>query len=200
MTKPSKREENRQEMRAAFLEAARAAFVRDGFDGVSMRKLATEVGYSHGSIYLHFKNKEQLFDCLVEESFAQLAQSFRSLKSAHTTLDPVRQLKKAGRVYVEFGLLNPSAYEFAFILRRPGKPRRWKPHLAYQYLRELVKECLAKGRIRATSVDAASQAVWAAAHGVTCLLILRPWFPWVDRDKLIRTVIDSAVDGMISAR
>src|SRR5262249_23321194 len=146
-----------------------------------------------GSIYLHFKNKEQLFDCLVEESFAQLAEALQGL--GRRSQDPVRLLKRAGRAYVEFGLRNPGAYEFAFILRRPGRPRRWKPHLAYEYLRSVVGRCVQEKHFRAVDVDAASQAVWAAAHGVTSLLILRPWFPWADKEKLIRRVIDSAIDG-----
>jgi AcrR family transcriptional regulator len=192
------REKYRQQVRAAILRAARAAFLQGGFENVSMRSLAAKIGYSHGSIYLHFKNKEQLFDCLVEESFAQLAQALQGLKSGRRNENPLRLLKRAARAYVEFGLCNPGAYEFAFILRRPGRPRPWKPHLAYQYLRDLVEQCVAGMRCRPGDVDAASQAVWAAAHGITSLLILRPWLPWVDKEKLIRRVIDSAVDGLVA--
>jgi AcrR family transcriptional regulator len=194
------REQRRQGLRRAILDAARTAFARDGFAGVSMRQLAAKIGYSHGSIYLHFKNKEQLFDCLVEESFAQLAEALRPLKHGRRNEGPVRLLKRAARGYVDFGLSNPGAYEFAFILRRPGRPRPWKPHLAYEYLRSLVGQCLAGKRCRTPDVDAAGQAVWAAVHGVTSLLILRPWLPWVDRDRLIKRVIDSAVDGLVAGR
>jgi AcrR family transcriptional regulator len=200
MEKPSRREKYRQETRAAILRAARAAFLREGFESVSMRELAAKVGYTHGSIYLHFKNKEQLFDCLVEESFAQLAEALKGLKRGRPNEDPARRLKRAGRAYVDFGLRNPGAYEFAFILRRPGRPRRWKPHLAYEYLRSIVDECVPRKPGRALDVDAASQAVWAAVHGVTSLLILRPWLPWVDKDKLIQRVIDSAVEGLVAVR
>jgi AcrR family transcriptional regulator len=197
---PTRREKYREEQRAAILHAARAAFVRDGFESVSMRKLAAEVGYSHGSLYLHFKNKEELFDCLVEESFAQLAQALQGLGDARRKRDPVRLLKRAARAYVDFGLNNPGAYEFAFILRRPGHPRPWKPHLAYEYLRSLVGRCIDEGRFRVVDVDAASQALWAAVHGVTSLLILRPWFPWADREDLIQRVIDGAVAGLVTRR
>jgi AcrR family transcriptional regulator len=38
--------------------------VRDGYEGVSMRRLAEKVGCSHGNLYLHFKDKEALFDSL----------------------------------------------------------------------------------------------------------------------------------------
>jgi AcrR family transcriptional regulator len=194
------REKYRQEVRAAILRAAREAFLEEGFASVSMRRLAEKIGYSHGSIYLHFKNKEELFDCLVEESFAQLAEALRNLKPPRRIKDPVRLLKRAARAYVDFGLRNPGAYEFAFTLRRPSPPGPYRPHLAYEYLRLLVGRCLAEIHGRAREVDAAAQAVWAAVHGVTSLLILRPWLPWVDRDRLIRRVIDSAVDGLVSGR
>src|SRR3954464_13146802 len=131
MKNPSRRERYRQELRTAILQAAREAFVREGYESVSMRDLAEKVGYSHGSIYLHFKDKEELFDCLVEESFAQLTEVLAALTPPGKKIDPVERLKKAGRAYVEFGLNNPSAYEFSFVLRRPGTSHKQKPHLAY---------------------------------------------------------------------
>jgi AcrR family transcriptional regulator len=200
MEKQSGRDKYRQAVRTAILRAARTAFLRDGFASVSMRRLAAKIGCSHGSLYLHFKNKEQLFDCLVEESFAQLAQALHALQLGRANEDPVRLLKRAARGYVDFGLRNPGAYEFAFIVRQPGRPQPWKPHLAYEYLQQLVGRCLAAKHGRARDVAAASQALWAAVHGVTSLLILRPWLPWVSTDQLIRRVINSAVDGLFAGR
>src|SRR5438552_3608835 len=173
MKKQSRREKYRQDLRKAILRAARTAFLRGGFESVSMRGLAAKMGCSHGNIYLHFKNKQQLFDCLVEESFAQLAGALQALKIGESNEDPVRLLRRAARAYVDFGLRNPGAYEFAFILRRPGRSRLWKPHLAYEYLRSVVERCVVEKRCQVLDVEAASQAVWAAVHGITSLLILR---------------------------
>jgi hypothetical protein len=47
-------------------------------------------------------------------------------------------------------------------------------------------------------VDVASQVLWAAGHGITSLLILRPAFPWANRETLIGQVIDAAVDGLLA--
>ena len=47
-------------------------------------------------------------------------------------------------------------------------------------------------------VDAASQVLWSAAHGITSLLILRPAFPWADRETLIGQVIDAVVNGLLA--
>ena len=189
------RERHRAEVRRTILDAARDAFRRDGYQSVSMRALAEAVGLTHGSIYGYFKDKDDLFDALVEESFDQLAASLRATPGRRG--DPVAFLKRAGRAYAEFGLKNPGAYEFAFILRRPHAQQR--PHLAYEYLRAAVKRCIDEKHLRIKDVEVASQAIWTAVHGVTSLLILRPDFPWAKQKPLIARVVDSAVDGLVGS-
>jgi AcrR family transcriptional regulator len=200
MSASIRRERHRQQLRAAILDAARGLFLREGFDGFSMRKLAAAIAYSPGSIYVYFKNKEELFDYLVEESFAQLFEQRGKLGHGEGGTDPVALLKQAGRAYVEFGLENPGAYRIAFLVPRPGPVRPWRPHQAFEALRRLVGRCVREKRFRRVDVETASQALWAAFHGVTALLTLRPSFPWVSRDKLIKRVIDSAVDSLVADR
>src|SRR5262245_5268145 len=192
------RERYRDVLRRAILDAAREAFIRDGYEGVSMRKLAERVGCSHANLYLHFRDKEALFDCLVEESFDQFADGLRKMIESARGGDPVDLVRKAGRAYVEFGVAHPGVYEFAFVMRRPGRGSPRKPHVIYERVQSLVQRCMNEKRFRRTNVDAASQALWAAAHGITSLLILRPAFAWADRDRLIGQVIDAAVDGLLA--
>lgn len=189
------REKYREELRRAILDAAREAFVRDGYGAVSMRTIAKSVGCSHAALYLYFEDKRQIFDAIVEESFAQLETALRSMKGSRN--DPVRWIRKAGRAYVDFGMANPHAYEFAFVLRRPEGSPKPVPHPAYGMLRMLVQRCIDEKRFRAMNVDVASQALWTAVHGVTAMMIARPDYPWADRDAVIRRVIDSAVDGLL---
>ena len=192
----SPRERYRESLRRSILDAAREAFVRYGYEGVSMRQLAEKVGCSHPTLYVHFKDKEALFDALVEESFEKFADSLRSVPESARRGDPVQFLRIMGRAYVQFGLTNASAYEFAFILRRPGI-RKWKPHLPYERMRAVVQRGMDEKKIRRMDVDVAGQSLWAAAHGITSLLITRPAFPWADRDKVIGQVIDAAIDGLL---
>ena len=188
------RQRYRQELRRTILDAAREAFVEQGYESVSMRTLAGRVGCSHGALYGHFRDKREIFDAIVEESFEQLAIALRGLKVSGN--DPVRWARKAARAYVEFGLTNPHAYEFAFVLHRPEGLSQ-QPHPAYGMMRRLVKRCIDEKRFKVMDVDVASQALWSAVHGITALLIARPHFPWADREAVIGRVIDSAVDGLL---
>jgi AcrR family transcriptional regulator len=194
------RDKYRKELRTAILDAARELFVREGYESFSMRKLAKKVECSHGNIYLYFKNKQQLFDYLVEDSFTLLSQALERLQHRGQRKDPISLLKKAAKIYIDFGLRNPNAYEFAFIIRRTGPARPWNPHPAFVSLRNTIKRCVEEKRFRPVDVDTTTQAMWAAVHGVTSLLILRPSFPWVATDRLVQQVVDSAVDSLIVGR
>ena len=183
-------------MRSEILNAAREIFVRNGFEGFSMRTLARSVGYSPAAIYLHFKSKEELFDVLVEESFVSLYDALGVLLKERGK-DPVRQLKRGLRLYVEWGLKQPSAYQIAFIVRSPAK-KPYRIHRAFDLARALVKLCLGRSKAVEHELELRTQALWAATHGITSLLMQRSSFPWVSKQRLIDQVIDSAVQGAIA--
>ena len=193
----ARRQKHKAELKNQILEAARQIFVRDGYENFSMRKLAKQIEYSPGSIYLHFTNKEHLFESLVEESFERLRKVVSGIQNGHAHLDPVESLKKGLRAYVDFGLHNPNDYRFAFMLRRPVQKRPYQVHPVFGVLRHMVGRCVEEKRFRAVDVESTSQALWATIHGITSLLIQRPTFPWVGHKELIGQVINNAVDSLV---
>jgi len=198
MSALSRRRKHKEELRRLILDAAREIFVRQGYESFSMRKLAGKIEYSPGSVYLHFKNKEELFECLVDESFARLLKKLSALRNGKELQDPVEEHKKGMRAYVEFGLRNPNDYRFAFMLRPPMEKRPYKVHGAFESLRYIVGRCVGEKRFRALDVETTSQALWASVHGITSLLIQRPAFPWVPKKELIAQIINTAVDSLVA--
>ena len=61
----ARREQSRRELRELILETAREAILDGGYEALSMRGLAETIGYSPGTIYLHFKDKESMFEELI---------------------------------------------------------------------------------------------------------------------------------------
>ena len=176
------------------LEEARRAFIRAGYENFSMRKLAEKIEYSPGALYLHFKDKDDLVNCLVDEGFARLLEA---LERIHDERDAVRSLKKKLRAYIDFGLRYPNHYHFAFMMRRAGVSlgHRTVPHPSFDVLRDAVRRCVAQKMFRAEEVETISQMLWATMHGITSLLIVHHGFPWVDRESLIDRMLDMALDG-----
>lgn len=190
------REQRKQALRRVILDAARELVVREGYEAFSMRKLAHGLGYSPGNLYVHFQNKGALLGALVDESFARLHEALHKVLNRADLADPVVSLKEGMQTYVTFGLEHPSDYRIAFLLTAPDDRRPYATHPAFDVLRGAVARCIDAQRLRVSDSELSSQALWAAIHGVTSLLIQRPTFPWVARDALIAQVIDNAVDSM----
>ena len=101
-------------------------------------------------------------------------------------------------MYVDFGLSHPHHYHFAFMMRPAvdSSSRRSVPHSAFDELRGAVRDCVERKQFRDVDVETTSQALWAAVHGITSLMIMKPEFPWAGKDEVIDHVIDIAVDGL----
>jgi len=199
MPTTERRARYKERVQAEILAAAREIFVREGYENFSMRALGAQIGYSTAATYKHFKSKAEIFERLADESFVVLMAASESVKSVAAET-PVARLKRGMMAYVKFGLQNPDHYRIAFLLHQPGSTRPSKPTAAYAGLRRRVQACIDAGRFHSENVDWMAQSLWAAAHGITSLLIQKPAFPWVARRRLIAQVIDSAVEGLLAQR
>src|SRR5512141_1687734 len=111
-----RREREKQDTRDKILDAARELFLSEGYEAVSMRKVAERVEYSPTAIYLHFTDKEDLFRELCHQDFAKLAEVFRGCAAIG---DPVQVIKQIGRIYAEFGTTYPNHYRLMFMTPHP---------------------------------------------------------------------------------
>src|ERR1700742_3509420 len=69
---PSNRSERAAERRAAIVEAAFDEFVARGFTATRIDDIAKRAGVAKGTIYLHFKDKESMFEELVRTAIVPL--------------------------------------------------------------------------------------------------------------------------------
>ena len=188
-------------LRREILDAASELFVRDGFERVSMRRVADKIEYSPTTIYLYFKDKAELLESICKETFARLVA--RLTRILGQPGDPVERLKRGLHAYIDFGLENPHHYRATFMLPIPESFDVKKyvspdsPGMqAFSFLRLCVGDCMKAGKIPPQDVELASQTLWAGVHGITSLLIIHGHFPWVGREKLIHGVVHTLVAGL----
>jgi AcrR family transcriptional regulator len=189
-------------LRQEILDAARDILAREGYDGLSMRKLAERIKYSPTAIYLHFKDRDDLVFCVCEELLAGLVRELREVEERNR--DPLVALKKGLRRYVDFGLRHPQHYRATFMIARGNDPekaaRYYQPATmgmqALAVLARTVGECVRQKKLAKVDVHRASCGLWAGVHGITSLLIVMPNFRWENPDKLVDGLISMMVDGL----
>ena len=198
MATTERRQRHRASLRREILDAASRLFVEEGFERVTMRRVAAQIEYSPTTIYLHFKDKEELLRAVCDETFSQLAGKLERLLKAPGT--PLSKLREGLRTYVDFGLANPNLYTVSFLRPLPaGKTPEFEDSAratAFGLLRQGVGACVESGDIRTASVDMTAQALWAGVHGLTALLITEPGLSPDSRTALVDHTIDTLIAGL----
>jgi AcrR family transcriptional regulator len=104
-----RRERERTELRQGILLAARAIAVEEGWQAVTIRKVAEQIEYSPPTIYEYFENKDAILFELEREGFRQLLAALQAAQ-ASTSVSDVRLLNMA-LAYWEFAFNNPELYQ-----------------------------------------------------------------------------------------
>ncbi|ANA79162.1 transcriptional regulator, TetR family protein [Paenibacillus vortex V453] len=112
----ARRAVERELSRERILEAARHLFITKGYRAISMRSIGQHLGYSHGSLYYHFKEKAELFYAIVMKDFNDLNDLLLEV-SGKPPCDGVSKLEQLMLEFVRFGLDNPYQYEIMFMIR-----------------------------------------------------------------------------------
>jgi AcrR family transcriptional regulator len=191
-------------LRQQILDAARELLVREGYEKLSMRRVADRIDYSPTAIYMHFKDKQELVFSLCEETFAKLVHELETLPDEFA--DPLVRLRKGMERYVRFGLDHPDHYLPAFVFPLPADldPQRKEVAMsaesngmrAFACLRDCIAAGVKAGKLRKVDPDVAARAAWAGIHGITSLLIAHDHFPWGDKKAVINATLDTLVDGL----
>ena len=105
MTIHARRARQKALLRQEIIDAARDILAREGYEQLSMRKVAERIEYSPTAIYLHFQDKRDLVFQICEETFVRLVDDLSSLE--HDYPRPLDRLREGLRRYVAFGLSHP---------------------------------------------------------------------------------------------
>jgi AcrR family transcriptional regulator len=190
------REHARTSVRQAILDAARILFSRDGYTGLTMRRLAQQIGYTPRTIYLYFADKDDLLSELIEEDVGRLADRLEAAAAEHP--DPSQRLDAVALAYVAFGLEHPYAYEAAFMLtthpltrKAATLHRHVQGHRLVETLTRVVRE---SGRMPpGLDPELVVQALRCALHGVVSMRLVRPNFAWVAWETLVTHLVRGVV-------
>ncbi len=95
-TRPPETDESAKERQ--IIEGARAVFLSRGFDAASMSDIAKAAGVSKGTLYVYFKDKDELFAAIVKGECSMQAEGVFAFD--HTDHDVEKVLLRHGKAFV----------------------------------------------------------------------------------------------------
>ena len=204
MARPKKRDQ--KDVRALVLNTALRLFLKFGYRKVTMRKIAEEIGYTPGTIYLYFKNKAEILYELHNEGFKRLQERrTEATETSGASATAIEKLTAAGKNYIAFALENPELYELMFFMREPrdyiettkkrGSKDRNQPIdyaiQTYENLKQGILNCMDEGYLNGVDPELAAFFHWSLGHGLVSLAI-RSRIPFLQ--KPTKELASAAID------
>jgi AcrR family transcriptional regulator len=195
-----RKEREREEMRKLILEAAQKLFLTYGFEKVSIRNIADEIEYSPATIYLYYKDKNELFFALHQKAFLKLIDEFAPIASIENPMD---KLIEMGRIYLRFAIENPELYDLMFIMTAPIETLAcredvWEDgHQAFALVQQVVQECINAGEIHHTNAEEATLMIWSTVHGLAALRLRKRLSMFGEDEDRTKALMESVFELFI---
>lgn len=181
-----RKEREKADMRKQILDAARTLFLEQGYEKTSIRNIAEAIEYSPGTIYLYFKDKNEIFFALHCDAFVGL---FQEMQAVGSIQDPFERLTALGRQYFKFANENPELYELMFVMTAPMETIECREEVwddgkdAFGLLVAVVADCQKIGYFKGKDTINTSLMIWSFVHGLVMLNARRRLMIFEDSER-----------------
>ncbi len=180
------------EFKSAVLDASRRLLLEHGYEQVSMRKIAAEVGCKASTLYYYFKNKEEIVDALIDEGTRLHYRISKEIAKKHA--NPLLRFEALLWTSLEFGLNNRALFEILFMSPTVGSGGDGSVRLhrvipGHELAVEALRECAAGGLAVVEDANIASATCFAMLNGVIYSLLHGQVHPSLSVDLVKRDAV-----------
>lgn len=186
----------KEETRINILDAALAIVKEEGWQALSMRKIADKIEYTAPIIYEYFSNKEAIVVELIRKGYLLLVKYLKDAKSEHRT--PAKQLEAMWFAYWNFAFANKELYQGMFGVTTScscelinGLGEAEEP---YDLFTELIGQMMGIKDLDSEVICTKYYTFWSVVHGLVSINLLSRG----TSDDINREVLHSAISGIIT--
>lgn len=190
--RPSLTQEDMTEMRSRIASCAMRLFQEEGYEAVSMRRLAKEADCTVMTLYRYFDRKIDLLRYLWAEVFAELFEELEKRAAREETTSG--RLTAVATGYVGYWLANRERYFLVFMSSGVSQPDVsvfvGDDDVTQRFL--LLRQCIAdvlEDGASEESIDVETQVLVCALNGIAHNLITISAYPWVEAETLVLTTL-----------
>jgi AcrR family transcriptional regulator len=196
-----RRQREKENLRKRILDEARKIILSEGFDALTIRRVADAVEYAPGTLYLYFENR----DAIARELCLGVYQAMHdALAPIAKIRNPQKRLHAFMHGYVAFALDAPEMYRLAFMfdpafsdaLLRDG-PVEGADGPGQQIFALLVRT-IAELQQSEAKAFALAETVWVGVHGIASLKIACHAYPITPADALAKMLADTLIAGIVA--
>ncbi|GAA5417544.1 hypothetical protein Pryu01_02618 [Paraliobacillus ryukyuensis] len=173
------------------LDVARQIISKEGFKGLSIRKITNTLDYSPGVIYHYFKDKNEITEILIGEGYSRILEAVDSVKPNEA--EPEKEMKEIFINYINAALNFPEYYKVVMlsddssILKKTALLEEGvaSKNPAFKKLCENIERGISNDRYAAFDSELTAQVIWASTFGLVIRLLTEKNISQKQRNRLI---------------
>jgi AcrR family transcriptional regulator len=198
-----RREAEKEIIKRKIIEAASDILIKEGYDNLSIRKIAKNIEYSPGIIYHYFKDKAEVVSAVTEQGYNAILKTISEIPI--DLENPEKSIEEGLRAYIKLMLHSPEPFR-AIVMRdieavqdkvnilREGISKERK---SIESLCKLIRLGIEKDRFEEMDVELTVQILWTATYGLLSRLIIEKHISPEQREKLIDQHFKILIKGLL---
>lgn len=198
-----RRENEKEVLKKKIIDAATEILVKEGYENLSIRKIANKIEYSPGIIYHYFKDKAEIVSFVVEEGYGRMLRELSEVLIDEE--NPEKSIEEGLRRYIDIRLEQPEL--FRTIMMNDIEAIQEKVNMLYkgiskerksiQILCKQIEIGIKNGKFKDMDVELTAQIIWTSTHGLLSRLILEKNISKEQKDRLIRHNFQMLFNGLL---
>jgi AcrR family transcriptional regulator len=184
-----RRQRTREQTRAGILQTAKEIARREGWQAVSIRKIADAIEYSAPVVYDYFDSKDRLLDEIRNEGFRHLREEYERLVKLYR--DPEKLLYEISLIQWQFAMQHPELYQVMYNLNGANCQVSLDESVEMKTVNEILCRIIFSFIPKSTeSIRRLYFEWWATSHGLINLgLLLRHQQPLDASEQIYRETL-----------
>jgi len=185
----------KEETRINILDAALQIVKEEGWQALSMRKIADVIEYTAPIIYEYFSNKEAILLELTRKGFLMLSSQVDDAKKKHRL--PAKQLEAMWLAYWDFAFANKELYQVMYGVSTNCScdlvNELPEAEALYDQLSEVIGGIMGVEDLESDIICTKYYTFWSVIHGLVSINLLSRG----SSDAINQIVLRDAIDGII---
>jgi len=201
--RPPRSAQHSAEVRARVIEVARRLFAEEGFEAVSMRRIAAEAGCAPMTLYGYFHSKNEILHFIWEVFFEELF--VRVTQAAQRRGTAAARLRRACAAYLNYWMEFPDRYRMVYLNQdRAAEGERFYVDESsvierHQVFRELIEAAQAQSEAWPGDSQLLAETLFCGLHGIAHSLVTIPEYPWLPMERLLEQTLRAILTPKASA-
>lgn len=203
MSASERRQIEKEMIREKILAASSKIIALEGYDKLSIRKIANRVEYSPGVIYHYFKDKAEIVTFISKQGYSTILEQF--LKTPIDLDHPEKTLESSLRAYIQIILENPNQFKANIInnienIHEPADALykvSSEQRQSIERVGKLIELGISSGKFRPLNSELTAQIIWASTFGLVAKLILEEQLSIKQQEELINHHFEILIRGLL---